>query len=347
MPDAEDLESAFRLIGAKSYQVAAYDLFGDAGLEAVVRTLDAAREVLRHVPYEMLTTGLEILVGVDSEHPIQTDGGARYARLEMLEGMTFSALTVAVKESRVFQIWDSLDVTVSSAGPTFVYRYIHGDREVIEISGIEWHLNESPWPCSMGTPTFSRLEEALDRYTQINRIPVQCAHLISSWRDDKRLAFVQKPEHLMRRSLILALSYALEGATVRPEQNQSETRPVDIEVTWWGTRRSAIIEIKWLGASGPADRSRFTSTHAEPRALEGLQQLAEYLDLRHGTTSGDSVIGYLYVFDARRKDLTATQDAVSREDGYFYQYSDPAYQESLIARPDMGTPYRCFIEPVI
>ncbi|MBD8538046.1 hypothetical protein [Frigoribacterium sp. CFBP 8751] len=341
------MASAFRLIGAGSYQVAAYSAHGDLGLEAVVRVLDTARTLLSHVPYEMLTTGVEIVTSVDVSVPLSVTGGAEHRRFDMLEGKALSAITVAIMGAGSHRVWDSLNAPVSSTSPTIIYRYIHHDREVVEIDGSEWNVNDSPWPCAMGTPTFSNLEEALDRYTKLNRIPLQCAHLVSSWRDDERLAFAPKPEHLMRRSLILALQYALEGATVRPEQNQSETRPVDIEVTWWDSRRAAIIEIKWLGASGPTDRSKFTSTHPEKRALDGLKQLADYLDLRDGTTSEIPVMGYLYVFDARRLGLTASQTAISREDGLHFQFSDPPYPADLLARADMGSPYRCFLEPVI
>lgn len=347
MPNDEDIASIFRLIGAESYQVAAYNAHGDLGLQAVVRVLETARTVLSHVPYEMLTTGIEIFTSVDLSVPLASAGGAEYPRLDLLEGKALSAITVAITGAGSHRVWDSLGVPISSDSATVVYRYIHHDREVVEIDGLEWNVNDSPWPCAMGTPTFSKLEEALDRYTKLNRVPLQCAHLMSSWRDEERLAFAPKPEHLMRRSLLLALQYALEGATVRPEQNQSETRPVDIEVTWWGSRRAAIIEIKWLGASGPADRSRFTSTHPEKRALEGLQQLADYLDLRDGTTSEIPVMGYLYVFDARRLGLTPSQTSVTREDGMHFQFSDPPYPADLLERADMGSPYRCFLEPVI
>ena len=343
----EELANVFRLIEAESYQAAAYEAYGDIGLEAVLRILSTARKVLRHVPYEMLTMGLKIVTPIDPALPLIVSGGATYHRLEMLEGMAFSALTVAVTGQNSHQVWDSYMVPVSSDGPMLTYRYVHFDREILEIDGNEWNVNSSPWPCAMGAPTFTRLEQALDRYTRLNRIPTQCAHLASTWRDEKRLAFAPKPEHLMRRSLLLALSYALEGATVRPEQNQSETRPVDIEVTWWDSRRSAIIEIKWLGASGPEDRSRFTSTHPEARAIDGLQQLADYLDLRDATTSDTPVMGYLYVFDARRKGLTPSQNSVTQEDGLHFKFADPAYPEKLLARADMGAPYRCFLEPVI
>lgn len=346
MPD-EELVRIFELIGAESYQVAAFQAFGDAGLEAVVELLNVARKVLSHVPFETLTTGLEVVLSFDPNTPLSFDGGSCYPDLAVLEGMPLDALTVVVLEGGNHQVWDRLGVSVSGSDRTVTYRYVHNERETIEIEGNEWGVNKGSWPCAMGTPTFSRLEAALDRYTQLNRIPVQCAHLVQSWRDESRLAFAPKPEFLLRRSLVLALSHALAGATVRPEQNQSESRPVDIEVTWWDSRRAAIIEIKWLGASGPIDRSRFTSTYPESRAIEGLQQLSEYLDFRDETTSETPVIGYLFVFDARRKGLTPSKTAISREDGLFYRFAEPAYPQELLARPDMGRPYRCFLEPVI
>lgn len=343
MTGTDDLEQLFRSLSRRHYEIAADERFGAQGTEALVRLVGTTRELLKHVAYEMLTDGLQVVVAVDPERPPQADGGAALRNLADLAGRAFSGLTVAILGTASHRVWDSEAVRFNSDGPLLVYSYIHGQSETITIDGTEWRVNDSPWDCGMATPTFSTLEGALEKYVTVHRVPEQCAHLDKVWRDDKRLAFVEKPEKHMRRSLLLALTYSLSEATVRPELNQSETKPVDIEVSWWGIKRSAIIEIKWLGDSGPEAPATFTTSYSQSRAVSGLKQLADYLDLRDATTSDVPVLGYLFVFDGRRRGLSPDQTTIGRSDGLYYSMRDPDYPPEVTGRPDMGPPFRCFL----
>lgn len=344
---AAELVAAFAKLSVEQYQVAVYERYGTAGVEALVRLLSSTRELLKHLPFEMFTDGLRVFAPIDPTHTMDAEDGATFQRLDELGGRSVAKLTVAVAGATAHRVWDDDAVNPTCEGSYLVYTYVHGQVEEILVDGTAWPVNESPWACGMATPTFGTLEEALAHYVRQNRIPEQCAHLQSMWREGSRLGLKEKPEKLMRRSLLLALNYAVGGdATVRPELNQSETKPVDIEVSWWGIKRSAIIEIKWLGQSGPIGADEFTTTYSQSRAVSGLRQLAEYLDLRDATTSDVPVRGYLFVFDARRRGLTATQANITPTDGLYYAMKDPDYPSGILERPDMGTPYRCFIEPV-
>ncbi|WP_148061616.1 hypothetical protein [Cellulomonas sp. PhB143] len=315
-------------------------------MDALVRLVATAREVLKHVPFEMLTSGLAVLAPIDDDNEPLQEGGATHYNLADLGGPAVAQMTVARSGPTTYRVWNSMRTDVSYNGPHLIYRYVHRQVEEIVIDGVSWVVNDSPWDCGMATPTFSSLESALEQYVRQNRIPEQCGHLAAMWGDDARISLGEKPEHLMRRSLHLALIYALSDATVRPEQNQSETKPVDLEVTWWSDRRAAIVEIKWLGASGQRDESHFKTKYSQSRAVEGMRQLAEYLDLRDSTTSDIPVMGYLFVFDARRRNLAPGQSSISRDDGLYYAQSDPSYPPEIIERADMGRPFRCFMEPV-
>lgn len=345
--DSDDLVAAFAQLSLNQYEVAVHERFGVPGIEALVRLLGSTRELLKHLPFEMFTDGLVIHAPVDPAHTIDASGGTMLYRLEELSGKAMAKLTVVLAGATTHKAWpDNVDDLVCD-GPYLTYRYVHGQREEILVDGAAWPVNDSPWACGMATPTFATLEEALGYYVRQNRVPEQCAHLQSMWREEQRLGLIEKPEKLMRRSLLQALTYAVGGdATVRPELNQSETKPVDIEVSWWGMKRSALIEIKWLGHSGEIGADQFSTSYSQSRAVSGLKQLADYLDLRDSTTSDVPVMGYLFVFDARRRGLVATQTSITTENGMYYAMRDPDYPADLLERPDMGTPFRCFIEPV-
>lgn len=328
------------------YQVAVHAAHGEPGLKALTRLFEAARELLKHVPCEMLTTGVDVVVTVDGDNTPLEDGGAAIHDLSELSGKARSELTVQVGTS-AYRVWPTKGALDAAGSAHLRYEYVHADREDLHVDGTPWEVNDGPWPCMLATPTFTTVEQALAAYVAANRKPEQCAHLAASWRDDKRLAHKPKPEALMRRSMIWALSCALShAAQVRPEQNQSETKPVDIEITWWGIKRSAIIEIKWLGDSAPVGDAEFKTSYTQSRAVDGLNQLADYLDLRDATTSDVPVMGYLFVFDARRRGLAATQTSITAADGLHYALSDPPYPQEVLDRPDMGRPFRCFMEPI-
>lgn len=342
---SDELVDAFQRIVDESYKVAAYRAHGEEGVAVLADLLARVRQLLVHVPYEMLTVGVKVVMSIDPSSPPHAEGGATYQDFAGLAGQTTDRLTVAVTGPTSNRVWMSEVVALTVTSPVITYTYVHGQREDVEIGGQCWPVNQSPWECGMATPTFRTLEKALDTYVAMNRVPVQCLNIAQTWRDDARLAFMPKPEASLRDSLLLALQYVLTDAQVRPELNQGKTKPVDIEINWWGQKRSAIIEVKWLGDSGPPG-DEWSTSYGIGRAKKGMKQLADYLALRDGTTSDVPVIGHLFVFDARRKDLTPQQTVISREDGLYFQTDEPDYDQEHLDRADMGRPYRCFMEPV-
>lgn len=347
--DEIGVEEAFALmneISSRAYEVAVVRLYGRPGVDCLLKLMDAVKDLLRVHPPEMLTDGLYFAIPLDPAGVAWPEGGKRITNLSELSGQSFRNLTVAFTGATTFTVWESVKPEDLSIGPHIAYRYVHAVSEEVLLDGDAWPLDDVGLPCAVGAQTYSSLEEALANYVGQNRRPEMCPNLAQTWRDDRRLSFLPKPEALMRRSLALALRYTLSGVQVRPEQNQDETKPVDIEVTWWSPPRSAIIEIKWLGASGSQGSDTFSTTYAASRAIDGLKQLADYLDRRDGTTPTVPVMGYLVVFDARRRGLKATDVSISREDGLHYQLRDPEYPVDLLERTDMGRPFRCFMEPV-
>jgi len=336
----------FESVIATSFEAEVDRRFGEPGVFALLRVLGLAREFFRYMPPEYMVGGVTLVVPVEPGDIVRlADGERTVASLAELAGRVSSQMLVGAGPGQSLVVSERAD-SWSTSGPAIAYRYVHGIAEEVIVDGEAWGVPETGWPCAMAVPVFNSLEGALDRYVAVTRRPEYCEHLAKVWRDKKRLAFLPRPEKHMRRSLFLALRYALTNAHVEQEQNQDETKPVDIEVQWWNPGRTALIEVKWLGKSGP-EGGPFTTPYKERRAIDGLVQLADYLDRRHGTTPEVSLIGYLFVFDARRKDLRHDDTALDSDRAGHFRDLDPRYPDELLARPDMGRPFRVFIEPAL
>lgn len=346
-PTFADMVATLSKLSERSHEVATFEVYGEHGVVQLVQLLDTCRRVLEHVPFEMMTAGFTVYVSATEAFTPTGLPGMTLPDPQVLAGKPTDRLTVFVSQDGQLHAWDDGAEPFSGGDPVLAYKYVHGTSEVVVVDGQEWSINDSGWPCAMATPSFSKLEEALDHYIRLNRRPDRCLHLKQTWREDARLGLLPKPEHLMRDSLFAALRYSLKSATVRPELNQDETKPVDLEITWFAMNRSAIIEIKWMGDSAPEGTpSDFATKYRDARAIEGLRQLADYLDRRDGISPDVPVIGYLFVFDARRRSLTPSQTSIGVAHGMHYAMRDVTYPQELLDRPDMGRPFRCFMEPV-
>lgn len=172
-----------------------------------------------------------------------------------------------------------------------------------------------------------------------------CPHLKSVWFNKDRIYFKSGPEDSLRDSLHFFLSCQLRDAEVRPEQNMDTSHPVDIKITWTFTNRLAVIEIKWLGKSLDQFGNKITQNYTQSRALEGAGQLIGYLDSNKLYAPNKITIGYLVVFDGRRKGTKTIINNISRKDAEHYRnneiHYDPDYSNS---RSDFANPLRLFME---
>lgn len=205
---------------------------------------------------------------------------------------------------------------------------------------------------NFAVPTFHTLEEAFRYYGRFIE-ETKCRILKDVWEggvDGPRLVFVNKPEARMRDSLAQTLDLLLRNATVKPEQNTDETKPVDIRVNWFGSTAIALIEIKWLGMAtakvATADSEGTFTEYSASRAQTGAHQLADYLDreVRHADTLAP--IGYLVVFDGRRKGVKDAQGPISEVDALAFEKAEIALNPDLASqRPDFAEPVRFFMRP--
>lgn len=230
----------------------------------------------------------------------------------------------------------------------FVYQHKNGEDI--------FHTKEGPYtlPMAIGSDswfaiaTFKELNEALFHYKTTVACNADCRDIQESLLDENRIYFAPQPEHFLRDSLIYFLRVRLrgEGLEIRPEQIVDTSHPVDIKIIWGSTNHIALIEIKWLGKSFKLETKSFTTEYSESRARDGAEQLAEYLDANKLQVPNHNTIGYLVVFDLRRRGTSNYVDVINKENGLWYKDREIAYDpEYHIERNDFATPVRMFIEP--
>lgn len=336
------------------------DAFGAEGGAALRLLLDSVRLVLAERPPELIQHNLTVFVpvrGKDAAVEAAVHGAVASladaeAVADALSQNLDSNCLIAVAADRTFRfvrLADAVNHTVI-AGDAVVYHRSAGIERIAAGETDVTVLRLSQFSSSaFADPTFSDLDDALDRYGRRAR-ETACEILAPVWEggvNGPRLVLVNKPEHIMRESLFQALSMMLRRADVTREHTVDAEKPVDIRVAWTGSPAEALIEIKWLGRAltAPGSKTPYQNYYAG-RAKEGADQLANYLDLKKSSSAKQSVMGYLVIFDARRGGVKGPADKLSRNDALKYQTDNITYSPDHAAiRTDFKPPRRWFLQP--
>lgn len=289
---------------------------------------------------------------------IEDDSAIAAARLANATKLQFGAnlagevkeMVIEIRADGTAFVWNDLpDELKDARGKSIVYRLVQG-VETFDIAAtpivvpkvIENSVSQFLFHY------FHTVREALHNYRDRMARTSTNYLLRQAWYDENRLWFEAGPEYLLRRSLCDFLRPFLryDDFWLRPEQNVDESHPVDIKIMWHSDNREAIIEVKWIGKSRTAEKE--TANHGPSRARDGAKQLAEYLEWLRQESGGADAMGYLVVFDCRRRGLKLTDVAVTREQGMYYSHReieyDPEYHKQ---RTDFDPPIRMFLEPQI
>lgn len=325
---------------------------GDAGSDPLQRLIDAVTSMFQVLSPDQLRAELvfALQIGDGCGSPFVDGAFEEVTNEQALHVLRGAPGEIALELSASGRIRYWVDPVALNLAGRLVYRYKGPGDELIHVADEQFAVPPLSGTLSRwAIPYFLDLEDALENYGEKSARFSQCPTLDSSWRPDgRRLIFAPRPEHLMRDSLVRALRTSLRGyrtLEVMPEQNVNATRPVDIKIRWGDNRQVAMIEIKWLGKSAREGGSSWTSQHHEGRGPEGLQQLADYLDLFRVESPDLDARGYLVVFDGRRDNLKVAGDPIAREDAYRFEHAALPYQAELLARHDMASPKRFFLEP--
>lgn len=245
-------------------------------------------------------------------------------------------------------VFSTSDIKTEDILPTdFIYQYTH-QNEMFQTLTTTCVLPKIPGSDScFAISTFKELDEALFHYnTSVAKYAV-CQYIKTAIHSDNRIFFKPHPEHFLRDSLVYFLSVRLrgEGLEIRPEQNVDTSHPVDVKIIWGFTNHIALIEIKWLGKSLNQSTLTFTEYSAS-RARDGAKQLANYLDANKRQVPNHTTMGYLAIFDLRRRNANENTTQINITDGLWFQNQEIDYNpEYHKIRNDFAKPIRMFISP--
>jgi len=347
-----------------AYLPHASDAFGDPGAHAITTLLDAVKLIYQRYPPESLRGTLTVLFGMNTTPSAPMI--AAWGRPTVFQ--CYEELGVALASAdagahcfvelvldgtfRFLQLKTDIDIK-GAASDALVYRYDNGVDRILAKHYDDYVQKVSPILSSnFANATLSSLEEAFSRYSEF-ALETRCRILASIWEggvDGPRLVLVNRPESIMRDSLIQALQLVLRDANARPEHNTDETKPVDIRVEWFASGAAALIEVKWLGRSTARPRKTTTEiTYTDfgpPRAQEGADQLADYLDREVRHTASTATRGYLVVFDARRRNVQGEDDPLNQADAMYFASDVLTYNPDYAKlRDDFAPPLRFFLNP--
>lgn len=360
MINLENVQALVRM----AYLPHASDAFGDQGARAIATLLDAVKLIYQRYPPESLRGTLTVVIGMNTTPSVPMiaawGGPAVLQRYEEL-GIALAGANTGVHclvelvpdgTLRFLQLGTDIDLK-AAASDALIYHYDNGVERILAKHHDDYVHKVSPiLRSNFANATLSSLEEALSRYSEF-ALESKCRILANVWEggvNGPRLVLVNRPESIMRDSLIQALQLVLRDANARPEHNTDETKPVDIRVEWFASSGAALVEVKWLGRSTAVPRKPTTEAtytdYGPLRAQEGADQLADYLDREVRHTASTATRGYLVVFDARRKNVRGAADPLSRADAMYFANDvleyDPDHAKS---RADFAPPVRFFLNP--
>jgi hypothetical protein len=326
-------------------------VFGKPGLDAVFQIMATAQTLYKHVEPERISGQVIIFqtVSTAGASPARPPAGPA-ADFAALANHPLTDLVLEVAAGGLPYLRDPSGVTPEAfAATSVVYRYQAGTEEFLAGSKRKSVTRLDPAARSQfSVPTFHNLRDALQRYALENVRESTCYIFRNVWHDKNRLFLKAKPESTMRDSLTQFLRNRLGGDhDVWPEQVVDESHPVDVRVQpRFLNNRLMLIEIKWLGFSVASD-GHITARHKEPRAQEGANQLAQYLDDQRRSAPSRVIQGYYVIIDGRRENLAQGATTISRADGMHFETQELAFQPAPHqTRRDFDPPYRMFAAPV-
>lgn len=351
---------AVQEVASMAFLANARDAFGEQGEDCLRRLLDGVRSFFQVVPPDGLSATFVFvcrLAGHEEYEPEESldlfatsvDVGSVAGHRHRMEAASVVVVDVGV-DGRYDLAEGPLPPLEAMSRASLVFVNQNGVDQFV-IGGRSSTLPQLATGArsNFAVATVAELDEALEMYRK-QAASVSCPILATVWeggRDGPRLAFKNKPEKTMLRSLQWYLSVRVDGASVRPEHNTDESNPVDLVVDWFGSKKRALIEIKWMGKSltRDSDGTQFT-TYGASRVVTGANQLAGYLDRERSTDAEVSLRGYLTVFDGRRRRVSHAMTGIPEADACYFRDKDITLEARHMSEASMVAGLvRYFLEP--
>lgn len=337
-----------RKIVQMQYAARVQQQYGADGAKRLPELALALDRIYEHLAFELVRQGLTVLIALeDGKRLLPADRSVEVAPGELPTIVRGQATIQVLSADRMLVMAEASDPR-AYANDAVVYYF--SDADYFVISGEpEAVLNITNFPSIFGTPTFFELDDALQHYKLHMALHSQCSTLVTCWHDAQQWLLINKPEDTMQRSLHRFLRDTVRShqhVEWRREQPVEGKRPPDIKITWSQSNRIAYLEVKWMGASVSDDKTKVSTEYDERDARDGAKQLAEYLDANKTEGATHQTLGYLVVYDARRKDIAFATTDLPTEDALYFQTRDVPYDPDYhAARHDFARPLRFFMMP--
>ena len=246
---------ALRQAAAMAFSAEVKRAFGEEGEVCFRRLLDSIHLFFREVPPEGAPPTFVFLYQVlgDADTGIDgpTEGIAVSVGVEHLAGYRQRisdtvVIVVRVRGDGLYDLAASEEAPSLEGLSTVSLVFVNEggvDRFVIGGKSMTLPTLAPGARSNFAVPTVAELDDALERYRQVAAF-ASCPTLAEVWEegvDGPRLVFRNKPEATMRESLQWFLSVRVDGASVRPEHNTDESKPVDLVVDWFSSKERALI----------------------------------------------------------------------------------------------------------
>ncbi|RJQ44977.1 MAG: hypothetical protein C4534_05730 [Gaiellales bacterium] len=320
---------------------------GEKGGACLRNILQFLKSLYELIAPEAITGRLTVFQAVNDKDILPRQEAIALSSLDDISQRITSSCIIQVLETG-YLLWQTNAYDPQVVAQNAVVYLIENSKEAFYAKDERMEIEklDPSYASNFALPTFDELREALENYRSRMIRHSTCEIFKEAWFDANRICLAIKPEKLIRRSLAQYLASYMRGdVEVRPEQIVDETHPIDIKVTWWRSRRLALIEIKWLGASRNA--SGITTTYTEARARDGADQLVDYLNKNKSKAPVHQTRGYLVVVDARRAKVENKTKQISVANGMYYANKEIGYNpEHHKNRDDFDPPVRMFAEPI-
>lgn len=336
-------EALIRILQAQ-FTLRIDEAYGSDGVDDFICCLQRLRLL-----YKSITPGRYSTISAFVGTYPSLNGKGREMRMENIHSVGFDKLIVCLKDDNSVVVYqeDEVDV-VALSECTFVYYWERAARrpDQFYVKGTLYPFSDEEAPAEgslFAVRTYADLDEALINYRDNFALMCRGRSLQESM-TPTRLFFNPAPENLLQEALDEYLNSRLRNCVVTREHIVDTSHPVDIICRWSDTNHVALIEIKWVGKS--LKEGGKSIDYHDARAREGASQLVGYIDNNGDTFPRDITVGYLVVYDLRRRNNNdPTRTKMSRTDADYYKdielNYDPKYE---LIRSDYKKPYRFFIK---
>lgn len=322
--------------------------FEDFDTKALRDLIRFIKSLYHKLPPERIDSPLTILTGPVIPKKLQKEN-ALTNRDGPLERLIKSPAIIYCQGDGGFLLWNEDSLEGQDLAIPELLAYQLSDVEAFWANGKETKVTNANTDgrSAFAIPTFWSLEEALSSYYLSKVCRSHDCELKDCWLSSECLRWKSAPEHKLRDSLYEYLNVSLRAISeIKREQNADATHPVDIKVTWIYSRARALIEIKWLGKSFDGNGHQ-TCEYSEGRAKEGATQLRDYINSSEAENHELHFVGYLIVFDGRRRRVTDAHSPITVENALYYKDHEFEFDPEVANDKRLNLGYRFFIEPHI